>query len=68
MMERPSSLRAHVYDCFADAGDEAIAERHLVRRRTRVAFRIDRGVCLLWAPGPADRGRRWRRMARSGCA
>jgi hypothetical protein len=56
-MTKPYSLRAHVYDQLADAGDEAVAARHLVRRRAHAAFRIDEGVCLLWAPDAADRGR-----------
>jgi hypothetical protein len=56
-MTSPYSLRAHVYDRFADAGDEAIAARHLARRGAHAAFRIDEGVLLLWAPDAADRGR-----------
>ena len=57
MMTNPYSLRAHVYDCFADAGDEAIAARHLMPRPAHAAFLIDEGVCLLWAPDATDRGR-----------
>jgi hypothetical protein len=53
----PRSVRAHVYDSFADPGDQAIAARHLTWHRHHAAVRIDEGTGVLWVPGAAGRGR-----------
>ena len=49
-MENPYSLRAYVYDQFADASDRAIAARHVTEHDSLPVFRIDDGMSVLWSP------------------
>lgn len=52
-IKNPYSLRAFVYDQFADAADRGIAARHIAERDSGFVARIDHGVSVLWSPGDA---------------
>lgn len=54
-IEKAYSLRAHVYDEFADAADHAIARRHIADREPHEVLRIDDGMSALWSLGGAAR-------------